>query len=63
MEFMVFVFVASLLGLIPGIIAQGKGKSFVAWWMYGAALFIVALPHSIIMKATETEQLASGKTS
>lgn len=55
---------AALLGLIPAVIAQRKGRSFVAWWMYGALLFIVALPHSLLMKpdheAVEREQLAGG---
>lgn len=55
---------AVLLGLIPAVIAQGKGRSFGLWWFYGAALFIVALPHSLIMnanaKALEQEQLSSG---
>jgi hypothetical protein len=31
--------VALLLGVIPGMIAHSKGHSFIAWWMYGAALF------------------------
>lgn len=35
---------ALLLGVIPGVIAQGKGRNFVSWWLYGAAIFIVALP-------------------
>ena len=43
--------IAVLIGLIPASIAKNKGKSFVGWWFYGALLFIVALPHSIIMKA------------
>ena len=42
-----------LLGLIPAMIARGKGQSFLGWWIYGALLFIVALPHAIIMKADE----------
>lgn len=42
--------IAILLGLIPAIIARGKGRSFGLWWFYGAALFIIALPHSIIIK-------------
>lgn len=42
---------ALLLGLIPAFIAQGKGKSFVLWWIYGVLILIVALPHSLIMKA------------
>jgi hypothetical protein len=40
---------AVLLGLIPAAIAQSKGKSFGLWWFYGAMLFIVALPHALIM--------------
>jgi hypothetical protein len=57
-------FLAVLLGLVPAVIAQGKGRSFGLWWFYGAALFIVALPHSLIMKANaqalEQEQLTAG---
>jgi hypothetical protein len=56
--------IAVLIGLIPAAIAQGKGKSFLLWWIYGAALFIVALPHAIIMRADdraiESQQLSSG---
>lgn len=48
--------VAILIGLIPAAIAQGKGKSFVLWWFYGAALFIVALPHALLMKPDESLQ-------
>lgn len=55
---------AILIGLIPAFIAQGKGKSFVLWWIYGALIFIVALPHSLIMKADqqsiEKQQLSEG---
>lgn len=38
------------LGLIPSAIAKGKGKSFGIWWFYVACLFIIALPHALIMK-------------
>ena len=48
------VWITAALGLIPAFIARGKGKSFVAWWIYGALIFIVALPHSLIMKADQT---------
>ena len=41
---------AVLIGLIPAFIARNKGKSFLLWWLYGAMLFIVALPHAILMK-------------
>lgn len=39
-----------VLGLLPGFIAQRKGYSFVRWWIYGALLFIVALPWALLMK-------------
>lgn len=37
------------LGLLPAFIASQKGRSFVGWWVYGAILFPVALPHSILL--------------
>lgn len=56
--------IAVIIGLIPAYIAQTKGRSFGLWWFYGAALFIVALPHSLIMKADnvflERQQLNDG---
>lgn len=42
--------IAIIIGLIPAFIAKSKGYSFLLWWIYGAALFIVALPHSLLMK-------------
>jgi hypothetical protein len=47
---LIFV-LAILIGLIPAAIAQSKGRSFGAWWFYGAMLFIVALPHALLMSA------------
>ena len=41
---------AILIGLIPAVIANNKGKSFMTWWFFGAALFIVALPLAILAK-------------
>lgn len=61
MEVLIF---AALLGLIPAMIAQSKGKSFGPWWFYGAMLFIIALPHALIMsadkKSIENKQLSKG---
>lgn len=59
------VFIGALIiGLIPAFIAQSKGRSFVLWWIYGALMFIMALPHSLIMKADqqaiERRQLSEG---
>jgi zinc-ribbon domain len=53
-----------LLGLIPAVIARGKGRSFVLWWIYGSAILIIALPHSLLMKTNiagvERQKLAEG---
>jgi hypothetical protein len=55
---------AALLGLIPAMIAQSKGRSFGWWWFYGAMLFIIALPHALIItsdrKFVEARQLSEG---
>ena len=56
--------IAAIIGLIPAYIAKTKGRSFGLWWFYGAALFIVALPHALIMKpdniSLERQQLNDG---
>ena len=61
MEVLVF---SVLLGLIPAMITQSKCRSFGLWWFYGAMLFIIALPHSLIMtadkKSVEARQLSEG---
>jgi hypothetical protein len=61
MEWLILVI---LIGLIPAAIAKSKGRSFAVWWFYGSALFIVALPHALIMRPSlegiERRQAASG---
>lgn len=61
---MEIVVVAILIGLIPAFIAKNKGKNFVTWWLYGAALFIVALPHALLMapdrETLENQQRGAG---
>ena len=56
--------VVIVLGLIPAAIARSKGRSFFGFWVYGALLFIVALPHAILAKPNvdglEAQQLATG---
>src|SRR5712671_6052623 len=63
---MEFLLIAIVLGLIPAAIASSKGKNFLLWWIYGALLFIVALPHALIMKtdrqALEQNEFATGDT-
>lgn len=50
---MELLFIAAVIGLLPACIASTKGRSFGAWWLFGAALFIVALPMAIIAKPDE----------
>ena len=45
-----FLVIAILLGLIPAAIAKSKGRSFGLWWLYGFLIFIVALPHALMMR-------------
>jgi len=56
--------IAVIIGLIPAAIAKSKGRSFGLWWFYGAALFIIALPHALIMKsnipAIEAQKISEG---
>jgi hypothetical protein len=46
---MAFFFLAAFLGLIPAVIAHNKNRNFFCWWIYGALLLIVALPHAILL--------------
>jgi hypothetical protein len=52
--------IAALIGIIPANIAKNKGYDFVVWWIYGALLFIVALPHSLMLKDARTDQPKAG---
>lgn len=45
--------ICAIIGLIPAFIASSKGRNFVLWWLYGAALFIIALIHSLVIKSAE----------
>ena len=45
--------VALILGLIPAVIAERKGRNGVAWWIYGSALFLFALPHALFLKPSQ----------
>ena len=43
-RFLFFIFGSLLvLGLLPGYLAQRKGRSFFTWWVFGATLFPIAL--------------------
>ncbi|MBA7493635.1 hypothetical protein ES702_04205 [subsurface metagenome] len=49
-DLLLTLILAILIGLIPGFIAKNKGLNFFVWWLFGACLFIVALPCSLIIK-------------
>lgn len=42
--------IAVVIGLLPAAIAANKGRNFLLWWLYGAALWIVAMPHALMLK-------------
>jgi len=50
---MTILIIAVLIGLLPAAIASSKGRNFAAWWIYGALLFIVALPHSLLLSRNQ----------
>lgn len=45
MDWVIFL---GLLAFIPAIIAARKGRSGLAWWIYGFFLFPVAFVHAIV---------------
>ena len=47
-ELFAVLILAAVLGLIPGAIARSKGRSFFLWWLFGAALWIAAMPCVIL---------------
>lgn len=61
---MEWLVIAIIIGLIPAAIARNKGRNFVGWWVYGAAFFIIALPHALLIKPKqaliEKRQMAEG---
>jgi hypothetical protein len=54
------IVLAVILGLLPGIIAQRKGRCFIDWWLYGMALFAVALVHALLLQPDRTRCVYKG---
>ncbi len=48
---------SAVLGIIPALIVRSKSRkaSFIRWWLYGATLFVIALPHSLLFKPKEAD--------
>lgn len=61
MEILVF---AIVIGLIPAAIASSKGRNFFLWWFYGAMIWIIAMPHALLLRpdsaTIEQRDLESG---
>jgi hypothetical protein len=55
MEIIGILIMAAGLGFIPAMIAKNKGRSFGTWWFYGFILFIVALPHSLMLSSAGSD--------
>lgn len=51
---------AVIIGLLPAYLAKQKGRDFFAWWFFGALLFIIALPASLLIEE-DKEQIAIQK--
>jgi hypothetical protein len=43
--------IAAALGLVVGLIARSKGRSFIGWWFFGFMLFIVAIILVLVLPA------------
>lgn len=62
---MTFFIILLCIAVIPAAIAKSKGRSFFLWYLYGVALWIVAMIHSVVLKedtAQETRESITGKT-
>ncbi len=62
---LLLLLVLAVPGLVPALIAHRKGRNFLVWWLFGTALFIIALPASLLIKRNAQElakrQLAEGR--
>ena len=47
------ILILLFLGLIPAYIAQTKGRSFGAWYVYGLFLLPITLIHSLLLSSND----------
>ena len=63
--FFPLLIVFGLLGLAVALIARSKGRDTFWWWIYGFGLWIIALPHALLMKpdvaGIEERRMAEGQ--
>jgi hypothetical protein len=55
MEVLGLALFCGVVGLIPASIAHGKGRGFFVWWLFGALLFIFALPAALLAGRDQAE--------
>jgi hypothetical protein len=48
--------VAACLGIVTGLIAFKKGRSFSGWWLFGFWLAIVAIPAVLIVDPLDVKE-------
>lgn len=46
---------AMMLGIIPAVVATYRGGNFLPWYLFGVALFIVALPLAFMRERTPVD--------
>lgn len=59
---MTYIFLAAVLGAIPALIAQYKGRSAFGWWVFGFLLFPIALVASVLISREKPVQAGPAKT-
>lgn len=50
-----FCFLLPILAIIPAMIAKNKGHDAAVFYFYGLLLFIVALPHALMLTPKQSE--------
>jgi len=57
---MELLLVCGVFALIVAMVAGSKGRSGIAWFLYGLVLWPVALVHALLIKPNDTALVARG---
>ena len=52
---------AVVFGLMTGVIARSKGRSFIGWWLYGALSSPIAFFHALLMAPKKRSARTRGR--